>query len=102
LLLSELVTNAVVHAGTDVEVRLTSNEGVLRVEVSDGNPRLPAARRPSALAGTGRGLHLVQALASSWGVVPVAGGKMVWFEVGIAMHSADRRALQLRCGDSLH
>ena len=83
LLLSELVTNAVLHAGTEITVRLELRGDVLRVEVHDGDPRLPAVRRYSVLSGTGRGLALVDSTASNWAVEPLAtGGKRVWFELG--------------------
>ena len=77
LLLSELVTNAILHAGTEIEVtlRLDDDGRVLRVEVRDGNPRLPAVRRYSVLSGTGRGLSLVDSTASSWEVEPDRSGE---------------------------
>jgi anti-sigma regulatory factor (Ser/Thr protein kinase) len=86
LLLSELVTNAVLHAGTEivVAVRLkTAARGrVLRIEVRDGNPRLPAVRRYSMLSGTGRGLALVDGTARKWAAEALpSGGKRVWFEL---------------------
>lgn len=82
LALSELVTNAIVHAGTEVDLDLRVGEDHLRVEVADGSPHAPAARDYSPLAGTGRGLHLVHELVDAWGVEQRAAGKVVWFEVG--------------------
>jgi anti-sigma regulatory factor (Ser/Thr protein kinase) len=79
--LSELVTNAVMHTRTDVEVVLRLGEGALRVEVYDGSPVLPSRRSHDMDAGTGRGLELVEALCERWGVEPGDGGKVVWFEV---------------------
>jgi anti-sigma regulatory factor (Ser/Thr protein kinase) len=84
LLVSELVTNAIVHARTDVEVRLVTDEHMLRAEVSDGNPTFPIPRRPIGLAGTGRGLLMMDDLASRWGVSPSGAGKTVWFELTFA------------------
>lgn len=81
LLVSELVTNAVVHARTDVTLRATIRRGVLRIEVADGSPVVPTPRRPSGLAGTGRGLQLVDRLANRWGVQKSRGGKTIWFEL---------------------
>ncbi len=81
LLVSELVTNAIVHARTDVELRLVADDHMLRAEVSDGNPTFPRPRRPMGLAGTGRGLLLMDDLASRWGVLPTGAGKTVWFEL---------------------
>jgi anti-sigma regulatory factor (Ser/Thr protein kinase) len=90
LLLSELVTNAVLHAGTEivVSVRLKAaarGGRVLRVEVRDGNPRLPAVRHYSMLSGTGRGLALVAGTARKWDAEALpSGGKRVWFELAVA------------------
>lgn len=82
LALSELVTNAIVHAGTEVELALRVHDDHLRGEIADGSPHAPVRRDYSPLAGTGRGLHLVHELVDAWGVEPHAGGKVVWFEVG--------------------
>jgi anti-sigma regulatory factor (Ser/Thr protein kinase) len=81
LLVSELVTNAVVHARTDVTLRVLLRRGVLRIEVTDGSPIVPAPRRPAGLAGTGRGLQLVDRLADRWGVSKARRGKTIWFEL---------------------
>lgn len=81
LLVSELVTNAVVHARTDVTLRVILRRGVLRIEVTDGSPIVPAPRRPAGLAGTGRGLQLVDRLADRWGVSKARRGKTIWFEL---------------------
>ena len=79
VLTSELVTNAVVHARTQVDVRVEVERDRMRVEVADSDPRLPrpAAHVPDAPGG--HGLFLVQALASTWGTDPCPGGKVVWF-----------------------
>ncbi|MFE2388361.1 SpoIIE family protein phosphatase [Streptomyces althioticus] len=85
LVASELVTNAVVHAGTDVHLtcRLEEDTGALVVEVADRHPsRAPrddAAEAPAHdIPEYGRGLRLVAALAESWGVTYRAGSKTVW------------------------
>ena len=83
LLVSEVATNAVLHAyGQDIRVRVLDRGRRLRVEVVDGSPVLPVQR--SAVAGSedGRGIALVDSLALRWGVDGQAGGKVVWFEVG--------------------
>lgn len=79
VLTSELVTNAVLHARTEVDVRIEFDDEHMRVEVTDGDPHLPAAlpHRPDALGG--RGLFLVEQLASDWGSARRHGGKVVWF-----------------------
>ncbi len=81
LLSSELVTNAVLHAGTPIQVRVTLDGGHLRVEVHDGSPRLPAVRHYSLLSGTGRGLAMVAEMAAAWAIEPTGHGKAVWFEL---------------------
>ena len=85
LLVSELVTNAIVHgrSGAAVDASLAAN-GVLRVAVTDDDPApLPAVeRQPRTTAEGGRGLLIVSLLATRWGVAsPVGGGKAVWFEL---------------------
>ncbi|MFG2298660.1 ATP-binding protein [Streptomyces sp. NPDC048603] len=82
LLATELVTNALVHTDHGAEVSLRFADTRLRVEVRDGAARKPRPYVPIADDGThGRGLMLVQALADAWGVDPVHGGKVVWFEL---------------------
>jgi anti-sigma regulatory factor (Ser/Thr protein kinase) len=88
LLVSELVTNAIVHAQTPVEVRVSVTDTVLRAEVSDGSQTLPAPRRPIGLAGTGRGLQLLDQVATRWGVLSTDSGKTVWFELTLSGDAA--------------
>lgn len=78
LLVSELVTNAVLHAGSDIKVRLALEPGAVRLEVHDTSPVLPAESDYGQDASTGRGLGLVSALAQSWGAETSAWGKVVW------------------------
>jgi anti-sigma regulatory factor (Ser/Thr protein kinase) len=85
LLTSELVTNAVLHARTPVELTLCRTDGGVRVEVADEDPEsveraLRQRRRQEAT--TGRGLAMVDALASHWGVTLARSGKSIWFELG--------------------
>jgi anti-sigma regulatory factor (Ser/Thr protein kinase) len=80
LLVSELATNAVLHARTPFTVEIAPTP-VLRVEVHDGDPRLPHPRDYGVEAASGRGLHLVEALAASSGADRNASGKAVWFEL---------------------
>ncbi|MFG2457928.1 SpoIIE family protein phosphatase [Streptomyces sp. NPDC048523] len=87
VVVSELVTNAVVHAGTDIEVdcRLEAHTGALVVEVLDHHPsRAPRDGDPEASYGTaeyGRGLRLVAALAETWGITYRTGAKTVWAQL---------------------
>jgi anti-sigma regulatory factor (Ser/Thr protein kinase) len=81
LLVSELVTNAVVHAGTDIELCLRRNAAGLLVTVRDESGALPVRRRYPVESATGRGLTLLQSLADSWGTELTEHGKVVWFTV---------------------
>jgi hypothetical protein len=83
LLTSELVTNAVLHAATPFTVTLHHMEDRIRIDVADGNPVVPSIKDYAADAATGRGLTLFNTLASNWGVLPVVGGKIVWFELPV-------------------
>lgn len=82
LVVSELVTNAVVHAGTEVTLRITAEHDSLRVEIEDANPHVPVRRTWARTAGTGRGLMIVDDQADRWGCVRTDTGKVVWFEIG--------------------
>lgn len=79
LAVSELVTNAALHAQTPVELRVAVEPTQLRVEVRDFNVTLPRQRHYGEQATTGRGMALVAAVADSCGVTPLADGKVVWF-----------------------
>jgi anti-sigma regulatory factor (Ser/Thr protein kinase) len=80
LLASELAANAVIHANSAFEVRVAQDGEVFRVEVVNDAPEMLAAlREPSA--GSGRGLHIVDALASRWGTEALDREKVVWFEL---------------------
>jgi PAS domain S-box-containing protein len=82
LVISEVVTNALVHAGTEVQVAAQVGRDRVRVEVSDGSPHLPAPKRYADLASTGRGLQVLEQMVDRWGVEPHDEGKTVWFELG--------------------
>ncbi len=81
LLVTELAANAVLHAGTTFQVVIQEMPERVRVEVHDANAVLPARRRYSTTAATGRGLVLVEAMSADWGAEPTAVGKLVWFEL---------------------
>ena len=79
LLANELVTNAVVHARTDLRLRLELRGDWLHIAVRDGRPRLLRVVASDRHAPGGRGLWLVEQLARAWGVRPHPdGGKVVW------------------------
>ena len=79
LLVSELVTNAIQHAGTALTVHIARTPGMLRLAVSDGAAHQHPRRSTRAVdAERGRGLCLIQALAANWGVLEAPDGKQVW------------------------
>jgi anti-sigma regulatory factor (Ser/Thr protein kinase) len=86
LLVSELVSNVVLHARTPCTLQIERTGARVRVEVRDGSDRLPAAAaRGDVLAPSGRGLLLVEALSAASGVESEPlGGKRVWFELAVA------------------
>lgn len=82
LVVSEMVTNAVTHAGSDCELRISVSPVVVRVEVVDHGDGTPDPMPPSTTRNSGRGLHLIDALTAAWGVEPESnGGKTVWAEL---------------------
>ena len=82
LLTSELVTNAVLHAGTGIEVRAWETNGSVHVRVFDEMAtRLPIPHEQAPDAGTGRGLHMVEHLSAACGIEVSPAGKTVWFEL---------------------
>jgi DNA-binding NarL/FixJ family response regulator len=84
LLTSELVTNAVLHAGSEADLSLRLARGVLQIAVADRSPVAPVVRRPSDEATGGRGMLLLDAMSLRWSVIPTRAGKIVWFEVPTA------------------
>jgi anti-sigma regulatory factor (Ser/Thr protein kinase) len=81
LVATELVVNALRHAGTHMTVRLRVITGGVRLEVEDGSTR-PLRPRPAGPSDEGgRGLLLVDALSSRYGVEGEATGKRVWVEL---------------------
>lgn len=84
LLVSEVATNALVHGSGDVRVVARADGRVLRVEVQDDEPQLPRQRSAGDLDEGGRGLALLDALATAWGTDGRADGKTVWFELRLS------------------
>lgn len=83
LLATEVATNALRHAGTEFDVTIAYLGPSLRVEVRDASNELPRRREPDPDDGGGRGIWLVDLLASDWGVEAGDSGKRVWFEVPV-------------------
>jgi anti-sigma regulatory factor (Ser/Thr protein kinase) len=84
LLVTELVTNAVLHAsGPGVCLTVDEVGTSMRVAVRDGSIQVPrrAADAPDGIQTRGRGLFLVEQLSASWGWEPLRDGKRVWFEL---------------------
>jgi anti-sigma regulatory factor (Ser/Thr protein kinase) len=90
LLVSEVVTNAVLHARTAITLTVEELDAVARIAVRDGSPVQPRLHAFSPTSATGRGLRLLDQLSTRWGVDadPATGGKVVWFEVGEASDTA--------------
>ncbi|MFI1164505.1 SpoIIE family protein phosphatase [Streptomyces sp. NPDC020801] len=90
LLVSEVVTNGLIHAQSEVDVRIRQYDDRLRVEVRDNDPYppIPAAvldieETGNDAAESGRGLLIVDAIASDWGSSPTGRGKTTWFEITV-------------------
>ncbi|UYQ63357.1 SpoIIE family protein phosphatase [Streptomyces peucetius] len=85
LMVSEMVTNVLVHTDGDALIMAEVVHGDarrhLRVEVTDASDELPHRRRPGEMASSGRGLLLTEMLADNWGVDPRGEGKSIWFEL---------------------
>jgi anti-sigma regulatory factor (Ser/Thr protein kinase) len=86
LVVSELVGNAVRHAGAthgELGIRWEIGEDGVTVEVTDGSTRPPQPKRPTATEPSGRGLQIVAAISDKWGVTPLSDGKRVWAHVPV-------------------
>jgi anti-anti-sigma factor len=83
IIASELVTNAVRHAGTAIDLRMTLRDHELRVSVHDRSPRPARMQTPAEADDHGRGLLIIDAVAAAWGNVPVTEGKVVWATVRV-------------------
>ena len=86
LLVSELVTNAVRHAdhhecSSTVGLRIAVDERRVRLEVSDDDPAIPEVQHPNVDVPSGRGMLIIERLASRWGCFRAGGGKVVWLEL---------------------
>jgi anti-sigma regulatory factor (Ser/Thr protein kinase) len=91
LLTSELVTNVVRHVGAPMTLRVSRAAAALRIEVDDRGPEPPAVQRVRPGSEQGRGVFLVDAMASDWGTERTAAGKTVWFELEIPSAAAEAR-----------
>lgn len=86
LLTSEVVTNAIVHGQSGPQLEVTVAGGIVRVAVHDLSPDLPVRRLGRLDDVSGRGVVIVEELATTWGVEQERNGtKQVWFEVGTGL-----------------
>ena len=84
LVANEVVTNAILHARTDVRVEIRLEQSCVRVEVSDRADDEPVRRSTPDDATGGRGIALLDAMATRWGVELLPeGGKRVWFDMAV-------------------
>ena len=84
LCVSEVVTNAVLHARSAATITVRRTADLLTVEVRDDDPTPPVRQPHSTTASTGRGLRILVVLALRWGTRPTGGGKVVWFDFDLA------------------
>lgn len=98
LMVSELATNAIKHARSPFEVEIDVTDGQVRVEVSDAGPGRPVLRAPSLNALSGRGLQIVDLLATTWGVDDGEQDKRkaIWFTLESPREGALRRSESAR------
>ncbi|MGH3334110.1 MAG: ATP-binding protein [Nocardioidaceae bacterium] len=88
LVVSELATNAMVHAQTPFTVTLEQDEQAVLLTVHDGSPTPPVPLQPDLLDAGGRGLSIVDLVSRGWGVVEgLHGAKSVWASFAIDQHS---------------
>jgi anti-sigma regulatory factor (Ser/Thr protein kinase) len=81
LLADEVVTNAVVHGEGPIDLAVEANEERVKVMVGDRSEVRPMPRSVAQYAEHGRGLSIVEAIASRWGISATEVGKSVWFEI---------------------
>jgi len=90
LVVSELAANALTHAESSYRVRIAATGTALRIEVEDDGAGTPEPQPLTETEEHGRGLHLVGALAASWGMdAGVGGGKRVWADLAIPVAAAE-------------
>ncbi len=89
LVLSELVTNAMVHGGAGCTIEMRHWDNRLRLEVRDRSRQAPVLGLASPGDFGGRGLRVVDAVAEAWGWEPTGDGKCVWAIIHAAVHHPD-------------
>lgn len=81
LLTSELITNAIRHAPPPLCLQISVTGDVVRVQVHDSDPAAPVLTRPDFNSVGGRGMWLIDTMATRWGFYEQQPGKEVWFEI---------------------
>ena len=94
LMVSELATNSVRHAGSEFTVDVGSADDAVRVVITDRGAGAPRMRAPSHDEPTGRGLRIVDRLADAWGIGDGSAGTSVWFVVRVDAERGDDPELE--------
>jgi hypothetical protein len=81
IVVTELTTNAVIHARSNFRVVVSASPALVRISVADDSPVVPGCQGFSLAGSSGRGLGLVAALCRQWGTIHLEGGKVVWAEL---------------------
>ncbi len=90
LMVSELATNALIHASSGFDVAVDRSASLMRVSVSDRGDGTPEVHSPDFTEPHGRGLQIVEALSNEWGIIPYfAAGKTVWFQISLESVGSD-------------
>jgi anti-sigma regulatory factor (Ser/Thr protein kinase) len=94
VMVSELSTNALVHAASGFDVVVDRSGQTVLVAVTDWGGGAPELRSPKSTEPHGRGLRIVEALSDEWGIVSTAGGvkKTIWFRLYLRSSEADEQA----------
>ncbi|HVT21191.1 MAG TPA: ATP-binding protein [Mycobacteriales bacterium] len=95
LVVTELVTNAVLHGAPPISFRVRGRRDRVRIEVTDSGRSLPLRGRANTEGMTGRGLAVVEELSNAWGVEPTDDGKLVWAELGRPRRRTTRRSARI-------
>jgi len=98
LVVSELVSNAVRHGGGCIDVTVQLHDETVTIAAADGSSVVPCRRDPDDNGG--RGLLLIEALCTRWGINDHEGGKRVWVELAPAPGQAPRPSGTARDGTS--
>ncbi len=84
LMVSELATNCIRHTGDHFELTIIATPEEIRVQATDLEAGQPRLRVPKPTDLSGRGLQIIDTLATSWGYEPLGSGKRVWFTLMVA------------------